>query len=482
MRTPIRFLLLALFALSAHAESLDANTENAVRDCTFEVISTLRDPRGRVIVSIGGNAYCLGDGTVATAAHVFDPALSGHFDALELRDRKGRAHAIDRVLRYSVPDDFVVFTAIGLDTPRTPPSNNSGTVTDRLFVARIQGEHYLVTDAQFQGRTSDATYAHAGWIKFSPSPGHGSSGGGLLDAKGRLVGIIRSQSSERADAIAIAIPVAYIESTSTSEGMLGMAESMKNLLDMPSRLDEGPGGKVSLPAEYPLFARAVMQARDTYFSDAIPLALSQEGTQAPLSDGQRRALCAALGGDYCGGAGGKLTAVARLEAPSATRCTLAWSGVGVAFVRCPTRNGQAAESKAIARARDELRRQHAACAEADRLGRPVDLDSFVDGTGAQWSIRAWPTGGCESMVVAMARATAEGMLSFVRGVPSGYRDQAVMQLKALVNLQCTSCESDMSVADHPRAGNRALMPKNHTVLHTSAASNYKPLQMRIARN
>ncbi len=123
------YALPALFALvtgiSTHAaastSSLDPATRREILDCTFEVISILRDADGRPSRWLVGTAYCVGDGTLATAAHVLDEALGGRYDAPVIRDRKGQIHSIDRVLRYSMPDDFVVFTAKGLETRPAPP-------------------------------------------------------------------------------------------------------------------------------------------------------------------------------------------------------------------------------------------------------------------------------------------------------------------------------------------------------------------------
>ena len=153
--TPTLFRSTALFAWIALATSicaqadapaagatstLDGDTQQAVLDCTFEVIALLRGADGQPTMRISGTAFCLGDGKLATAAHVFDQALGGRFEAPVVRDRHGHVYAIDRVLRYSMSDDFIVFTAEGLTTPNARALEMTGAVTDKLHVAWRRGD------------------------------------------------------------------------------------------------------------------------------------------------------------------------------------------------------------------------------------------------------------------------------------------------------------------------------------------------------
>ncbi len=215
---------------------------------------------------ISGTAFCLGDGKLATAAHVFDQALGGRFEAPVVRDRRGRVYAVDRVLRYSMADDFIVFTAEGLETPPARALETSGAVTDQLFVAWRRGDGDLaVTETQYRGRSSAQTFGRDGWIQFGPAPGHGASGGALLDAQGRVVGLINSRNSEAADAIAYAIPVAQIEAASTREGAVSMADPMR-VLSLSSTRNQRLLGGIPLPSPYAKFAHDLMQVREMYYT------------------------------------------------------------------------------------------------------------------------------------------------------------------------------------------------------------------------
>ena len=478
-------VLLASCALAAavHAHgaesfsSLTPEIRREILDCTFEVISIMRDADGRPSRWLVGTAYCIGDGTLATAAHVFDQTLGGRYDAPVLRDRRGRIYPVDRVLRYSMPDDFVVFTATGLETRRAPHTNTSGEVTNRLYVAsrRADGELALM-ETRFRGRTTAATYGHDGWIQFGPAPGHGSSGGALLDEQGHLVGIIRSRSSERDDAIAFAIPIAHIEAASTSKGTLRMDDPL-TVLDMPSNQNLSLQSDVTLPASYTRFAHDQVQAREAYFAYLLPFSLSLEGNDAVLSDEQRKRLCVALGDAYCEqNVRGGLIEVASRErgAPEhpARGCDIAWVGVGAALIRCANMRAQA---EAAVLGREALQREDATCPLSEPLDWTAREELFADPAGAIWRIRSWPVRACDSTIVTMSRRTLDGMLTLVRGAPSGYATVAIQQLKALTNLRCASCASaptpdasgpSPSVTDHPWTATR----KHSAAIGTSSSA------------
>ncbi len=320
-----------------------------------------------------------------------------------------------------------------------------------MYVASRRGDNDLaLTDAEFRGPTTLAHYGREGWIQFGPASGHGSSGGGLLDDQGRLVGIIRSRSSESADAIAFAIPIAHIEAASTSEGVVRMSDPM-TVLDMPSIRNQQLSDGVPLPSAYPMFARNLMRVREDYFALMLPISLSLEGKDAVLSDEQRQRLCVAMGEPYCEQrTQDSLAEVGRRESPP-KGCDIAWVGVGASLIRCSARDGHAADrmvnsvraqAEAATLGRDALQRENGPCHPTDALDAASLEESFVDATGAQWRVREWTVRACDWTVITMSRATADEMLTLVRGAPSAFASVAAMQLKALTGLRCTRCAPD----------------------------------------
>src|SRR5688500_7281582 len=71
------------------------------------------------------------------------------------------------------------------------------------------------------------------------------------------------------------------------------------------------------------------QVRRTYFAYTLPYSLSLSGAGAPMTDAERRHLCAALGPGYC-----DQQIKTHVASKGLRRCAVRWSGVGAALVEC----------------------------------------------------------------------------------------------------------------------------------------------------
>lgn len=452
----ICFTALAAWAGAAAAPKLDATTRQAILDCTFEVVAQMRGSEAVArtgdaasLLRVAGSASCVGDGELATAAHVFDQVLGGRFDPPFVRDRAGRVYPVDRILRYSMRDDFVVFTAKGLPALAARPHNTTGEFGNTLNLAwRRSDQDIVFGSTQYRGRSTVANLGRDGWIQFGPAPGHGASGAALLDDAGRVIGLINSRSSENSDAQGFAVPIAVLEAASTAWADIAMRDPLRTL-GMPSERNLPLIGGIPLPATLARFERHMIDVRNTYFLHVLPYSLSLSGIDAPMSDAQRGGLCAAMEQGYCDGARGiasatPVRAVENLTARRTRGCEVAWSGIGAALVRCNARDAIAASRMADnARAQMvsvSLGRRFAAvppapCTSDDPLDSPVAQETFADHTGAEWQVREYPVRGCDWVVLSMSRAISNGTLTFVRGAPSAYADAAAMQLKALTAIK-----------------------------------------------
>jgi len=433
---------------------MDADTRQAILDCTFEVLAHIRgednrDSRARTtsaesspaapLVRVAGSAFCFGDGELATAAHVFDQVLGSRFDVPFVRDRAGRTYPVERILRYSMRDDFVVFTVAGLAPRASRPHANLETAEGEnrpLYFAWRKAEGEIAFDkTRYRGRSTVETLGRDGWIAFGPAPAHGASGAALLDSAGRVVGLINSRSSERADALAYAVPIEIVEAASEKEADIAMRDPLR-LLGMPSERNMPLLGGIPLPAPYERFDRHMAEVRRTYFAYTLPYSLSLSGKDAPMSDAQRLHLCEALGPGYCDN-----QIATRIDRKGIRRCSVKWSGVGAALVECRGDNPERMQMTLASTGRRAAQAAPAPCTPEDPLEPlPATTDSFTDQTGATWQTQSWSVLGCDWTVLSMSRSVPGGALAFVRGAPSAYAEAASMQLKALTAIQCETCK------------------------------------------
>jgi hypothetical protein len=196
----------------ALAATLTADTQKAVRAATFEVV--LRKPDTDTLTyekplpldlipfvirndhywSIG-TAFAVAPDTYVSAAHVLLATVGSEHGAPALRDGAGHVYPIDRVLKLSVDKDFAVFTVTGAPPAVPLPVSSTHTIDDTVFaVGNALGEGVVVRDGLLTSETPEDQDGRWKWLRFSAAASPGNSGGPLLDASGRVIGIVLAKS------------------------------------------------------------------------------------------------------------------------------------------------------------------------------------------------------------------------------------------------------------------------------------------------
>jgi TonB family protein len=186
--------------------------QHAIREATFEVVMKKpeKDPvtyekplplellpyleRTDAYRSIG-TAFSLGHNTYVTAAHVIGLGIGSQYGAPALRRADGSVFAIDRIVKYSIHEDYVVFSLrndpspAGFDIDREPRLDDQV-----LAVGNALGEGIVIRDGLFTSQTPEDQDGRWKWIRFSAAASPGNSGGPLLDAGGKVIGIVIGKS------------------------------------------------------------------------------------------------------------------------------------------------------------------------------------------------------------------------------------------------------------------------------------------------
>jgi len=205
---PLLFVTLAPAARAA----VTAELQRAIRDGTFEVVMKKpeKDPityekplpldllpyteRTDAYRSIG-TAFALGANTYVTAAHVIAAGIASQFGPPALRRTDGSVVEIDRILKFSMHEDFVVFSLrkdpgpVGFAIDREPKLDDQV-----LAVGNALGEGIVIRDGLFTSETPEDQDGKWKWIRFSAAASPGNSGGPLLDADGKVIGIVIGKS------------------------------------------------------------------------------------------------------------------------------------------------------------------------------------------------------------------------------------------------------------------------------------------------
>jgi S1-C subfamily serine protease len=299
--------MLAWFAIgAARAATLPVDALARVQAATFEVV--VRKPtedklsyerplplelqsfqyRNDKYLSIG-TAFAIGDHRYATASHVILATLGGQFGAPALRDASGKVYAIDQILKYSVDQDFAVFSLIDDPAPAPLEINPHPVLNQPVYaVGNALGTGVVIRDGLYTSDTPEDQDGRWQWMRFSAAASPGNSGGPLLDADGRLIGIVLMKSAN--ENLNFALPIQRIIDAPDHLATADVRQSYQlNLFDR--REISNFKLAMPLPKPYADFERSFIAARDSFSDQQLAALLSKNANELfPRAPGSNRVL------------------------------------------------------------------------------------------------------------------------------------------------------------------------------------------------
>ncbi|MFI4958466.1 MAG: trypsin-like peptidase domain-containing protein [Lysobacterales bacterium] len=218
MRSAFRRLaLLALIGLcgaTAHAASLDPAVLPKIQAATFEVVAAkqVNDPltyekplplellpyqeRNDKYYSIG-TAFAIGNNRYVTAGHVLLAGVGSLWGPLSLRDADGHVYAIDKIEKFSLRKDFVVFSLADKPANVAAFDVNAKPALNQVVyaVGNALGTGVVIRDGLYTSDTPEQQEGSWKWMRFSAAASPGNSGGPLLDKDGKLIGVVLMKSA-----------------------------------------------------------------------------------------------------------------------------------------------------------------------------------------------------------------------------------------------------------------------------------------------
>jgi serine protease Do len=225
MRASRFALACASLTLASHAAVLDGASQKRVRAATFEVVVPKpsegavkyeRPPPFELLPFSErtdkfwpvGTAFAISPDTFVTAAHVLSSAIDGQGGPPVLRDARGKTHAIGQILKYSAHQDFVVFAA-SVRASQTLETSETPQLDEPVFaVGNAFGEGVVVRDGLLTSLTPEEQDGRWKWLRYSAATSPGNSGGPLLDAAGKVVGVVIGKSGS--ENLNYALPIEYV--------------------------------------------------------------------------------------------------------------------------------------------------------------------------------------------------------------------------------------------------------------------------------
>lgn len=288
MQTHGRLCCLTLFSIAfwfapgLSAATLDASHLPVVKGATFEVVlakpddSAVRYEKPLPLEKLPfqyrndkynsvGTAFAIGKNRFVTAFHVVLDGIGGRVGPPLLRDANGKVFAIDKVVGFSLSQDFVVFTVI--DAPDVKPLavDRGSHVNEAVYaVGNALGTGVVIRDGLYTSDTPEDENGKWKWIRFSAAASPGNSGGPLLDKDAKVIGVVLRKSPN--ENLNFALPIGMVldapaKASDSERRVSGRAMFMDAVQDGVFRVH------VDLPLAFGEFAK-VYQSQANAFFDA----------------------------------------------------------------------------------------------------------------------------------------------------------------------------------------------------------------------
>lgn len=487
--------------LPASAAPLDAAIQHKVQEATFEVVVpkpakdtvTYDKPwqdllpfqaRSDKYVSIG-TAFSIGAGQYVTAMHVLSAVIGDARGEPVLRDAAGQVYPIANIVKGSVEKDFVVFTlaktpehVTALDAEESPELNETV-----YAVGNALGEGIVAREGNYTSDTPEEENGRWKWLRFSAPISGGNSGGPLVDANGKVIGVVRAMRTTE-NTLNIAVPISLV---TKAPDRLFTADfrSVTSFFVFDKTRTSQFKVDIALPKTFADFSAAFMKAVDTFNAGELHALLADNAADTfPRGSGSARLLRSpyersAPGVVVQGGNGnwifGQLR-YTRLElGHDGWQDTAGFKGVTV-FHRHKPDNIEQAKWYADAQvARDAVFASEPSTihingdsAKIVSIGKPEQDEPFTDVWGRVWQVRTWHVTNWFSSEyqVEFDLPVPDGTVGFGSRVFSIGRNNQIERLKLLTGFIVASYDGTLSQWNG-FLSQQALLPKqlSKSVIH-----------------
>ncbi len=460
---------------SAKADNLSPELIKKINATTFEVVAAkpVDDPltyekplplellpfqeRNDKYYSIG-TAFSIGGNRFATAAHVIMADFGGLWGPPELRDSSGHVYAIDKIEKFSLERDFVVFSLVGPPDAAPLETNSNADLNNTVYtVGNALGTGVVVRDGLYTSNTPEEQEGRWNFMRFSAAASPGNSGGPLLDSAGKIIGIVLRKSPN--ENLNYALPIAEILKAPDHQAEIDTRATTKvGLFD--AALITSFKGQFALPLGFADFTKAFQDRANAFADEQQKALLAKESDQLfPNGTGARRLLHSlpqlrsfpalfTRNSDGFWVPQGKetrnpLSNNGYIEIGFAARNLMAhWHRPDSLSARDSYANPDALMHDLLSTG--FLNRQVASeKVRVTALGKPIDESTHTDRWQRRWQVRIWPLPYANMLVITFALPVPDGYALLAQIAPAGQRHDHVNDLKLMTDFTYLSYEGTL---------------------------------------
>jgi hypothetical protein len=463
-RIGVLVLLSGLGVSTGRAASLDPALLPKIQAATFEVVQAkpASDPlsyekplpldllpyqeRTDKYFSIG-TAFAIGHNRYVTAAHVLLAGADSLWGQPELRDTAGHVYPIDKIEKFDLRKDFVVFSLAGSPGDATLDVDTKPTLNTAVYaVGNALGTGVVIRDGLYTSDTPEQEEGAWKWMRFSAAASPGNSGGPLLDKDGKVIGAVLMKSAN--ENLNYALPIREV--LDAPDGKAIMDTRVAYELDLFDTVQNSQlKTQFALPESLGDFYRDFQARIDTNSDAQIKALLARESANLfPNGAGSARLLheqtklnsfpsLIVRGSDGEWGRTDTQFRYFALDGNGYVRVGAAGRN-GLIHIRRPDGMDAAkfyddAKSRMDLLARTGLFQRTIASEKIKitSLGKPISESTHVDRWQRPWHVAIWPLPYANALVVSYSLPVPDGCVMLVRFVPPPHRHDTMLDLDEL---------------------------------------------------
>jgi serine protease Do len=455
-------LMAILGCATATAATLAPGVQQKLSSATFEVVlaKPVSDPlsyekplplelipyreRTDKFQSIG-TAFAIGPNRFVSAAHVISAGNGSQYGPVALRNAAGTTYRIDKIIKYSSREDYVVFSVLAapvvvpLETRSRPPLN-----TPVFAVGNALGEGVVARDGLYTSDTPEELDGRWQWLRFSAAASPGNSGGPLIDRNGKVVGVVLRKSPNENLNFALAIgqvldgseDSGVIEARSSYRTMVMKAAdsvSLNEKIELPKSLGEFYASARQISANW--VAKIHSNFKKNHQDAMFPLGNSEQLLTTVYAEAFPKLISQSDGGTWM------------LVGDAPRKVELDKNGYlqqvitnNVFFVRLKAPDDVSGADLIV-----DSKRFMDLLLKGYPVSRPVGTDSvrvtsmgtaseeswFTDDYLRRWQIRSWLVPFNDTVITTVALPTPDGMVMMMSQTPSALHETITKEIELL---------------------------------------------------
>jgi len=395
-----------------------------------------------------GTAFAIGHNRYVTAGHVLLAGVGSLWGPPALRDTQGHVYAIDKIEKFSLREDFVVFTLAGEPTPAALDIDTTPAMNQVVYaVGNALGTGVVIRDGLYTSDTPEQQDGSWKWMRFSAAASPGNSGGPLLDKDGKVIGVVLMKSAN--ENLNYALPIGKV--LDAPDNLAVLDERIPYGLDIfDTTVSNIFKAQFALPKTFADFSATYLKLGDAYVDDQLKALLAKDPENVfPRGSGSNHLLYSAAGMDdfprlVVRDSNGDWALSAR-KGPQTSLSDNGFIDIGAAghTVLLHLRKPDNVSAKQLYTDPAQFSAQLAKMGHLQRevgseqvkitaLGKPIQDTVYTDAWKRHWQVRVWALAFNNELIVTYSLPVPDGYVTMMQFAQAGeeYEHLADMQVLA----------------------------------------------------